>query len=319
MEKKLTKEEIKEYSENDVVLEELLITCLNNDIQTLFSCCGHNKIFHEAYLTIELDKNNLYLISNTMNLLKSNDSISYNFSKKLETNKIQFTIYIKRKKSRHIVMKQLIEEFKINYKKESNLVKTDEEIINLIETLRNEECAFNMYYKKGISNKLLIYSLESNNLSKEHKEKIFNDFKFKVKNPSKGIEIFHKNFLKKEEEINFYKQVSNLLVTKNKTNNPTTTTNELINTDESLTNNNQIKPTFSKEEDNNDEIKSIVVERRDNISVNQIINLIEQLCFKLNDILNQSILEDDINYLEFKIDVFKKFDMLNVKNAYIKN
>lgn len=303
MKKEITIEEIKEYSENDLVLEELLITCLNNNIKTLFSCSGHNKILKEAYVTIELDENNLYLISNTMNLLKSNNSIRYNFSKKLETNKIQFSIYIKKIKSRHIVMKQLIEEFKINYKKESNLVKTDEAIINLVEVLKNEECSFNMYYKKGISNKLLIQSLVSNNLSKDSKEKLFEDYKFKLENPTKGIEIFHKKFLKKEEEIKFYKQVSNLLVEKNNY-------NESINNDE-------IKNNLSKEKENKEVIQPNVIFRSKEIPTNQIIGLIEKLCLELNDILNQSPLENNIKYLEFKTDIFKNFEMLNIKNIYI--
>lgn len=164
-----TKDKVKEYddeeldfenwSEGNENLRNLLRSCRDNNVPSMFCCAGHGKE-KPAYITMQMNEQTNGKIYNIMNKMSKVKDISFRFAQKEFGQEPSFTVYMNNEKSKNEIMDSISlamteektkEELPVNFQK----------LIDISNIFQSEGIGFDLQYDIGKkSNNLLLENLK---------------------------------------------------------------------------------------------------------------------------------------------------------------
>lgn len=184
---------IENWSEGNVHLKNLLLSCIDNNVQSMYSCAGHGKK-KPAYITLKMDESTIPKIYNIIKSLHEKDDISYRFAQKEYGKDASFTVYMAKENLRESNMDTVSEALSREAKLDElpNNLRT---VIKLSEIFRTNEIEYDLEYSLGKKRNLTI-----DNLKFADKVHLYNeDFKsmgFKIKKDLANNPVYQMKGLK---------------------------------------------------------------------------------------------------------------------------
>lgn len=192
--------DIENWSEGNEHLRNLLKSCRDNKVPSMFSCAGHGK-GKPAYVTVQMNEQTIGKIYSIMSQMTDVKDISLRFAQKEFGKDPSFTIYMQNEQSKNEVM-DMISLALAQEKTKDELPENFQKLIQINDIFKNEDIGFDLGYDIGKSNnKLLLENLKFGN--SEWLEK--SDFKrmgLRSRENMFGKMQYFKNGIKNEKESN---------------------------------------------------------------------------------------------------------------------
>lgn len=203
------KDKVKEYddeeldfenwSEGNENLRNLLRSCRDNNVPSMFCCAGHGRE-KPAYITIQMNEQTNGKIYNIMNKMSKVKDISFRFAQKEFGQEPSFTVYINNEQSKNEIMdiislamteERTKEELPVNFQK----------IIDINNIFQSEGIGFDLQYNIGKrSNSLLLENLKFAN-SKWLEKPDFKNIGLKPRKNMFGKMQYFRNGIRNEKDI----------------------------------------------------------------------------------------------------------------------
>lgn len=151
--------DIENWSEGNEHLKNLLTSCRDNEVSSMYSCAGHGK-GKPTYITVEMNEQTIEKIYNIISQTSDIKDISFRFAQKEFGKDPNFTIYMNKEKNKDEIM-DIISQAMTQEKSKSELPENLQMITQIVDIFQNEDIGFDLVY--GIeknSNSLLLENLK---------------------------------------------------------------------------------------------------------------------------------------------------------------
>lgn len=158
------KDKVKEYedeeldfenwSEGNENLRNLLRSCRDNNVPSMFCCAGHGKE-KPAYITIQMNEQTNGKIYNIMNKMSNLKDISFRFAQKEFGQDPSFTVYMNNEQSKNEIM-DIISLAMTEERAKEELPLNFQKLIDINNIFQSEDIGFDLQYNIGKRNNSLL-------------------------------------------------------------------------------------------------------------------------------------------------------------------
>lgn len=171
--------DIENWAEGNEYLKNLLISCRDNEVPSMYSCAGHGK-GKPAYITVEMNEETIGKIYNILSQISDIKDISLRFAQKEFGKNPNFTIYMNNEKNKNEIM-DIISKSMGQEKTKQGLPDNFKMLTDIVDIFQNEDIGFDLVYDIGKKrNSLLLENLKFAN-SKYMDDNDFKEMGFKTK------------------------------------------------------------------------------------------------------------------------------------------
>lgn len=192
--------DIENWSEGNEHLRNLLTSCRDNKVPSMFCCAGHGK-GKPAYITIQKNEHTMGKIYSIMSHMEHVKDISLRFAQKELGQEPNFTVYMHNEKSKNEIMDMM--SFAMTQEKEQDELPENFQMLTKIDDIfTKEEIGYDLEYTIGKNhNRLLLENLKYGH-SKYLEKTDFKEMGFKSKKNMVGKTLYLKNGISKGKESN---------------------------------------------------------------------------------------------------------------------
>ena len=190
---------IEEWSEGNESLRNLLISCRDNNVPSMYSCAGHNHGKH-AYLTVQMNDDTIGKIYNIMSQLSGTKKIEFRFAQDEFGKNPSFTVHINDDKHKNEIMDTISNA--LTHEQNRDVLPEDfKKLTNIKDILTENNIGFDLLYNVGKHyNRISLEHLKFANSTYLEKS----DFKEMGLNPKEdmfGNTLYARSRLSKEKSI----------------------------------------------------------------------------------------------------------------------
>lgn len=215
------KDKVKEYddeeldfenwSEGNDNLRNLLRSCRDNNVPSMFCCAGHGKE-KPAYITIQMNEQTNGKIYNIMNKMSNVKDISFRFAQKEFGQEPSFTVYMNNEQSKNEIM-DIISLAMTEERSKEELPLNFQKFIDINNVFQSEDIGFDLQYNIGKRrNSLLLENLKFAN-SKWLEKPDFKNIGLKSREDMFGRVQYFRNGIRNEKDTQV---LNDILVNLNK-------------------------------------------------------------------------------------------------------
>ncbi len=194
--------DIENWSEGNEHLKNLLTSCRDNEVSSIYSCADHGK-GKPAYITVEMNEQTIEKIYNIISQISDIKDIGFRFAQKEFGKDPNFTIYMNKEKNKDEIM-DIISQAMTQEKSKSELPENLQMITQIVDIFQNEDIGFDFVYSiEKNSNRLLLENLKFAN-SKYMDDSDFKKMGLKLRKDMFGNKQYIKKGIKdgsKEQQI----------------------------------------------------------------------------------------------------------------------
>ena len=171
--------DIESWAEGNEHLKNLLTSCRDNEVPSMYSCAGHGK-GKPAYITVEMNTKTITKIYNIISRISEIKDISLRFAQKEIGKNPNFTIYMNNEKNKNEIM-DIISKSMVQEKTKQELPNNFKILTDIVDIFQNENMGFDLVYDIGKKrNNLLLENFKFTN-SKYMDDNDFKEIGFKTK------------------------------------------------------------------------------------------------------------------------------------------
>jgi len=171
--------DIESWAEGNEHLKNLLTSCRDNEVPSMYSCAGHGK-GKPAYITVEMNTKTITKIYNIISQISEIKDISLRFAQKEFGKNPNFTIYMNNEKNKNEIM-DIISKSMVQEKTKQELPNNFKILTDIVDIFQNENMGFDLVYDIGKKrNNLLLENFKFAN-SKYMDDNDFKEIGFKTK------------------------------------------------------------------------------------------------------------------------------------------
>ena len=171
--------DIESWAEGNEHLKNLLTSCRDNEVPSMYSCAGHGK-GKPAYITVEMNTKTITKIYNIISRISEIKDISLRFAQKEFGKNPNFTIYMNNEKNKNEIM-DIISKSMVQEKTKQELPNNFKILTDIVDIFQNENMGFDLVYDIGKKrNNLLLENFKFAN-SKYMDDNDFKEIGFKTK------------------------------------------------------------------------------------------------------------------------------------------